>query len=76
MGEEPLLDIVGRLRPNVEVELVQDPQVTVNVAIHNVVLHSSHVPTQAQEELPHVSHPLTDAMVMMTVGIIPMKETV
>ena len=36
-GEEPILDHVTRLGLNEMVEIVQDPEVTANVAIHNLV---------------------------------------
>ena len=36
-GAELKLDRVGRLRLNKMVEIVQDPEVTANLAIHNLV---------------------------------------
>ena len=36
-GPEVKLDLAPRLRLNVMVELVQDPEVTANLAIHNLV---------------------------------------
>ena len=37
MGAEALLDLASRLRVNIEEEPVQDPEVTANVATHNLV---------------------------------------
>ena len=37
-GAEPVLDPVPKLRRNNLVELVQDPEVTANLATHNLVL--------------------------------------
>ena len=39
VGEEPLLDLVTRLGMNKTVEIVQDPEETANLAIHNLVLN-------------------------------------
>ena len=36
-GAEAVLDLAPRLRLNVMVELVQDPEVTANLAINNLV---------------------------------------
>ena len=36
-GAEPVLDLAPRLRLNAMVELVQDPEVTANLAVHNLV---------------------------------------
>ena len=36
-GAEPVIDPVSRLRLNNLVELVQDPEVKANLAIHNLV---------------------------------------